>query len=154
MIESFVQWCMHLKLAAAIRSVSWPYPTIEIVHICGFVTVFGTMMILNLRLFGAYLKDTPAAEIADDLAPWTLVGLAMQVVSGPLLFITSAEKFADSTPFQTKLVLLVIALIYHYGVHRNASRERGPLPAKASALISMVLWIGVILAGLSIELLA
>jgi hypothetical protein len=151
---SFIQWCQHLALAEAIRSVSWPYPAIEIVHICGLVMVFGSILVLNLRIFGAYLTDTPSAEIADDLAPWTLVGLAIQVVSGPLLFITSAERFSESTPFLTKLVLLVVALIYHFAVHRNSSRGRGPLPAKASALISMVLWIGVILAGLGIELLA
>ncbi len=32
---------------------------------------------------------------------------------------TSAMKFAESTPFKLKLLLLAVALTYHFGAHRR-----------------------------------
>jgi hypothetical protein len=153
-IERFVYWCQHLPLAEAIRSVQWAYPMIEIAHIAGVILIFGSVLITNMRLLGLMLKDIPSPDVASGLAPWTLAGFGVQAVSGPLLFITSAERFSESTPFHVKLVLLTAALLYHFLVHRKAAFREGVGFAKYSAVISMALWIGVILAGLGIELLA
>ena len=154
MLESFAQWCFQLSLAEAIRSVAWPFPTIEIVHLAGLVLVFGSMLILNLRLFGVILKDAPAPQVVQGLAPWTLVGLGFQVVSGPLMFIASATRFYQSPAFRVKLALIAAALIYHFAVHRRAASSASRWKARLSATISMALWIGVFLAGMGIELLA
>jgi hypothetical protein len=54
-----------------------------------------------------------------------------------------------------KLLLLAVALTYHFGVHRGLASN--PLtPARSltiSATVSMILWSGVVFAGLAIELL-
>ncbi len=159
-MNDFIQWCQTSALSAAIRSAKWPYPSIEILHIAGLVLVFGSIFILNLRIFGRVLKQTSVREVAMGLAPLTLVGLCAQCVSGPLLFVATAMRFWENPSFRLKLVLLVIALVHHYGWHRplviggaiGGEASAGKL--RGSAAVSMLLWAGVILAGLSIELLA
>ncbi len=152
-MESFIDACQHLRLAEAIRSVMWAYPLIEILHIAGLVLVFGSILVQNLRMLGAFLKTEPVPEVARDLTRFTFVGLGVQVLTGPLLFITSAMRFYESTPFRVKLSLLTLALLFHFTIHWRVARGRGPLPGKLTAGISMVSWIAVVVAGLSIELL-
>ena len=153
-MDSFLHWCQHLPLAEAIRNAAWAFPTVEIFHLFGLAMVFGSIFVLNLRLLGAAMKDTPAAEITDDLTPWTLTGLCIQVMTGPLLFITSPARFAGNTFFQYKLLLIALALVYHFAIHRRAAKGMGIIPAKASAILSMLSWIGIVIAGMGIELLA
>ncbi len=65
-------------------------------------------------------------------------------------------KFAESTPFKLKMLLLVVALTYHFGAHRRFALDPDT-PAhtlRVSAAASMLSWISVIFAGFAIELLA
>lgn len=153
MLASFAQWCQTLALAEAIRDKSWPFPTIEIFHLAGLVLVFGSILVLNLRLFGFILKDVSAVDMAMSLAPWTLAGLGVQVLTGPLLFISGAMRFSQNEEFRIKMVLIACALLYHFGIHRRAA-SAGAMAARVSAAVSMLLWVGVFLAGMGIELLA
>ena len=155
-MTGFLQWCHDNALSEFMRSAKWPYPTVEIFHIAGLILVFGSILVLNLRIFGRILRQEPVPEVAAGLSPLTVTGIAAQAVSGPVLFMTSAMKFSESTPFKLKLLLLLVALTYHFGVHRRFALDP-ETPAqilRVSAAASMLLWIGVVLAGFAIELLA
>ena len=152
----FLLWCQSTALSRWILSAKWRYPTVEILHIAGLVLVFGSVLVLNLRIFGRVLQQTPVRDVALGLAPLTLVGLCAQCVSGPLLFVATAMRFSANGAFRLKLVLLGVALLYHYGVHRPMAIAdlAGTSKLRRSAALSMLLWTSVILAGLGIELLA
>jgi hypothetical protein len=154
-MTAFVEWCQESALSDFMRSAKWPYPTIEVFHLVGVILVFGSMLVLNLRIFGRILRREPVPQVAEGLAPFTSIGLAAQVVSGPVLFVTSALKFSQSAPFKLKLLLLVAALTYHFGVHRRVAMdpETTTSTLRISAAISAVSWIGVVLAGFAIPLL-
>jgi len=153
---AFLQWCHDNALSQFMRSAKWPYPMVETFHIAGLILIFGSMLVLNLRIFGRILRQQPVPQVAAGLAPLTSIGLAAQLVSGPVLFMTSAMKFFENTPFRLKLLLLLVALTYHFGVHRRFALDpNAPAPVlRVSAAVSMLLWIGVVLAGFAIELLA
>ncbi len=155
-VPKFIDWCQNLPLSEAIRGVKWPFPTIESLHLAGLVIVFGSILIVNLRIFGRVLKETPIVDVARGVAPITLVGLGVQALSGPLLFISNAAKFYGSDPFRLKLLLLAFSLTYHFAVHRPATFAADSSIAKlrTSAALSMTLWMSVVLAGMFIELLA
>jgi hypothetical protein len=155
-MTAFAEWCQHTALATAIRSALWPFPVIEIFHIAGMVVVFGAMLVLNLRVFGLILRSEPVSQIAQDLTPFTLTGLGVQFVSGSLMFVTSAMKFTDNAVFGIKIVLVIAAVSYHFAVHRKvAIAEDTPAGRlRLSAAVSLVLWAGVVLAGLDIGILS
>lgn len=155
-MNGFIEWCQYNALSQFMRSAKWPYPSVEILHIAGLILVFGSMLILNLRIFGRILRQDPIPQVAAGLSAITLAGIAAQFITGPVLFMTSAMKFAESTPFKLKLLLLVVALTYHFGAHRPFALDPAT-PARTlriSATASMILWMGVVLAGFAIELLA
>jgi len=153
---SFATWCQHTAIAEAIRSAPWPFPVIEIFHIAGMVVVFGTVLILNLRAFGFILRGEPVSQIAQDLTPLTLTGLGVQFASGSLMFIVSAMKFTENALFGIKIVLVIAAVAYHFGINRNLaiSKDTQPGRLRLSAAVSLVLWAGVVLVGLDIGVLS
>jgi Family of unknown function (DUF6644) len=152
----FAEWCWNLPLSVAIRSATWAFPLLEIFHIVGLVLVFGTVLIVDLRLLGLVLRREPGWQVSGDLMGWAWPGFGVQLLTGPLLFIANSRKFYPSPFFRCKLVLLVIAVAFHFLVVRrvSASVDAGvsPFRARLAGGVSLALWAAMIVSGLSIEL--
>jgi hypothetical protein len=152
----FAEWCWNLPLSIAIRGAAWPFPVLEILHIAGLLLVFGTVLIVDLRLLGRILSREPGWQVSGDLMRWAWPGFALQVLTGPLLFAANSRKFYGSEFFRTKIVLLVLAIAFHFVVVRrvSASVDAGfsPWRARLAGGVSLALWAAVIVSGLSIEL--
>ena len=155
-MTAFAEWCQRTALAVAIRNSPWPSPVLEIFHLTGMVLVFGTILVLNLRIFGLILRSEPIPQIARDLTRLTLVGLGVQLVSGSLMYLASAMKLAESTVFTAKITLVIAAVAYHFLVHRRAAlaKDTRGIMLQLSAAVSMMLWGGVVLTGLDIGILS
>jgi UPF0716 family protein affecting phage T7 exclusion len=151
----FAEWCWNLPLSVAIRSAPWPFPALEILHIVGLLLVFGTVLIVDLRLLGVLLRREPGWQISGDLMRWAASGFGVQILTGPLLFIANSRKFYESPFFRAKLVFLVVAIGFHFIVvsRVSASVDAGASPARARLAggVSLVLWAAVIVSGISIE---
>ena len=152
----FAEWCWNLPLSVAIRNASWPFPVLEILHIAGLVLVFGTVLIVDLRLLGRILRSEPGWQVSGDLMRWAWPGFAVQILTGPLLFIANSRKFYDSGFFRTKIVLLALAIAFHFVIVRRVSASVGagvsPWRGRLAGSVSLALWAAVIVSGLSIEL--
>ena len=125
------------------------FPALECFHIIGFALTIGTIAIVDFRLLGMGLKRHPVAELARDLAPWTLVGLAIMLLSGPAMFSSDPDMYYLNISFQTKMVLLLLAIVFNYTIHRKVTLK-GALPerGKLVACVSLALWMGVITGGI------
>jgi hypothetical protein len=148
----FAEWCWNLPVSMAIRGAPWPFPVLEILHIVGLILVFGTVLIVDLRLLGVILRREPAWQISADLMRWAWPGFALQILTGPLLFVANSRKFYDSPFFRAKLVLLVLAVAFHFTVVRRVSASVDAGVARWAGGVSLALWAAVILSGVSIEL--
>lgn len=127
------------------------FPVLECMHIAGWAMAVGTIALVDFRLLGFGLRKQSAAEIAKELAPWTLIGLAIILLSGPLLFSSDPDMYYLNYSFQFKMVCFVLAVIFNYTIHRKvvssgASRAAGAVVA----CISIVLWMGVVFGGIFI----
>jgi len=110
----------------------------------------GTIALVDFRLLGFGLRQN-AGDLAKAVAPWTLFGLIMVLVSGPLLFSSDPDMYYLNFSFQIKMVLLVLALVFHYTIRRKLLRgELSPDLSKPVACISLLLWSGIIFAGILI----
>lgn len=143
-----------LPLAAAMRHSLWLYPIVEIIHILGFVVLAGSVAMLDLRLLGLS-KTIPVTALARHILPWTLGALLLVLPSGLLMFIAHASDFISNPAFITKLTLLSLAagnaLWFHLGPYQSVgtwqTKLSPPIAAKASAALSLLLWLGVICCG-------
>ncbi len=133
-------------LSEAIRRSIWAYPALETIHIAAFASVFGSLMVLELRVFGA-APTVPLSPLARLSVPIALVSFAVAAAAGLLMLISSASEIVTNPAFQIKLGLIVIAGGNAWWFHRRGSLVLHDGVAKAQSLLSIVLWIGVIACG-------
>jgi hypothetical protein len=140
--------------STAIRETLW-YPIIESVHVLGIVFVLGTAGVLDLRLLGRVMQRQPVSQVAQQLLPWTFGGFAIMMLSGLVLVYTEPVKTYHSLWAPIKLGLLILAglnaWIFQIGVYRSVDQWDNaavtPLGAKLAGAVSLVLWVGIVMAG-------
>ncbi|MCU1335278.1 MAG: putative rane protein [Bryobacterales bacterium] len=134
-----------------LNSNEWAFPVCEVMHIIGFATLIGTITMVDLRLLGVGMKKESAADLVRDTAPWTLFGLALVLISGPLIFSSDPNLYLANISFRFKITCLVLAIIYNYTIHRKValSQTSGGLAAVV-AVISLALWASVVFGGIFI----
>ncbi len=139
---------MFLEFTNPLNASPLVFPVLECLHIAGFAFSVGTVALVDFRLLGLGMRRETAAEIANDLAPWTLFGIGSMLITGPLLFISDPDMYYLNRAFQIKMVLLLLAIVFNYTVHRKVvqSGASGIL----AACISLALWVGVIFCGIFI----
>ena len=113
---------MFLAEANPLNSSALVFPILECMHIVGWALLVGTIGLVDFRLLGFGLRRQTAAETAKDLAPWTLLGLAIILLSGPLLFSSDPDMYYLNRSFQFKMVCFVLAVTFNYTLHRKMVR--------------------------------
>jgi len=126
----------------------------ESLHLVGVAFFFGSILLLDLRLIGV----GPALSVrlaARHILPLTIAAFLLITATGGVLFISAADRYAASVSFQLKALLMVLGginlALFHTGVWRRVETwgERPDTPAlvKAFGMISILVWIGAIVAG-------
>jgi hypothetical protein len=143
-----------MPLAVALRSVPWLYPTVETLHIAAIGLLFGSIVIVDLRVLG-FSKSMAVRQLARHALPWTMLAFLLAAVTGSLLFIAHAADLINNRLFLAKLCLIsmagVNAAMFHTGPYAGVADwdtgRSAPGLAKLSAMLSLGLWLGVIACG-------
>jgi uncharacterized membrane protein len=138
------------------KHAQWFFAIDETLHIMTLGMLIGTLLIVDLRLLGFGMRRQSASELAKYLAPWTLVGVALMIITGVPLFMSEAVKLSRSSPFFYKIMFLLCAVTLHFTLHRKAtapSTTPGSGLGKLAAALSLICWLGVALAGRAIAFL-
>jgi hypothetical protein len=142
---------MLLATANPLNASEFIFPTLEVIHIAGFAVLVGTIAMVDFRLLGLGLKRQKVSEVARDLGPWTLLGLTMVLLSGPMMFSSDPDMYYLNPVFDVKMALLLVAIVFHYTIHRKiALSEATGFGSKAVACTSLVLWVGIVFGGIFI----
>jgi hypothetical protein len=153
MLLPFFTWCDSTAAGQTIRDSRFLFPIIESLHLFALTVLLGTVSVLNLRLLGAGLRRQPMALVARSLGPLTFWSVVAMLITGALLFCSEALKCYESPPFLVKMVVLLLAIVFHWTVfwpRVNSAREAGRASRVATAVVSMILWFGVATAGRAI----
>jgi hypothetical protein len=145
------EWLENTGIGQAIRGSVWLFPVIEAFHLVALAALGGAVLLVDLRLFRAALKNQPATQVAEDARPWFLGSLAIILISGVLLFLSEAVKCYYSVAFWVKMSCLaagiLFALTVRAGFIRSGRAESSPALAKVVAAVSVLLWFGVAAGG-------
>ncbi len=139
-------------IADALNSSEWVFPIAECFHIAAFAWSIGKIALVDFRMLGVGLKRETVAQVAKATAPWTLLGLAVVLLSGPVLFLSDARMYLHNPSFQFKIAALVIAIIFNYTIHRKvAMSDNSSAGVRAVVgIVSLLLWVSVVFGGLFI----
>ena len=149
------EWLQHTYLGETIRHSTALIALLEIVHLIGMALLLGSILMVDLSLLGRGIGRHPVSRISRELSNWTLGGLAIMLLSGPLIFVSEAVKCYKTPAFWVKMALLALAIVFHFTVHRRVTLAEPPVPrssARLVARVSLALWIGVALAGKGIAI--
>ena len=106
-------------VARWMREALWAYPAVETVHIIGLALLFGTIVIVDLRLLGLG-RNVSAVAVTRNVLPWTLAGFGVAAVTGSLMFTAHAADFATLPIFLLKMTLIVLGGINAAWLHVGA----------------------------------
>jgi len=119
---------------------SWLYPTVETMHIWGIGMLFGSVVIMDLRILGVASKLN-LSDLSRLGVLVALFGFGLAVLTGSLMFITQASELISSRLFILKMCLIFL-LLANAIILRMRTVSNGI--SKAQALISLAVWASVI----------
>lgn len=141
----FVVWFTNSLLASILIWLS---------HYFSLFLTIGSMVILNLRVLGVAGRRQTITQIASVYSRWMWIGLAVLFISGTMMAAGDSVLFCTNGVFGIKLGLIVLAATSGVIIQRNARRWDQapvvPMLAKTLALLSLILWVGTILAAVDI----
>ncbi len=140
------------SVADALNSSEWVFPIAECFHIAAFAWSIGMIAAVDYKLLGFGIQHSKPSEVLRDTAPWTIIGLAVVLLSGPILFLSDVRMYLNNPSFVFKMYALAIALIFNFTIHwKIAKSDTATKPVRvATAIISLALWISVVFGGLFI----
>ena len=136
-------------VAELLRRSRWAYAAVNAAHIFGVALLVGSVVPLNLRLFGLW-RAVSREAVARVLAPVAAGGLALALITGPLLFSVRAREYSGVEFLQLKLVFIAVGTLSalalcraHGFLLRDAPRGR----LAGHAVLSTVCWLGALVCG-------
>jgi hypothetical protein len=139
-------------VADALNNTEWAFPLAECFHIGGFAVGVGSIVLVDFRLLNLGLRRATATQMVRYTEPWTLIALVFVLFSGAALFISQTFVYIPNVVFRAKMATLVVAIIFNFTIHRKVATAENPSPilSKLVAIISLLLWAGIVFGGIFI----
>lgn len=148
LLQALSDW----PVAAALRRSGIAYPLVNAAHILSIGLLVGAIATLDLRILGAF-RTSALAQIAGPLRRVAACGLAAAAVTGFLLFSTRPLTYIENPALLIKLGVVGLgvlnALLLARNPHWPPALTGAPLhwSLRLSALASLLLWLGAVIAG-------
>ena len=149
-------WLEDSGLGHAMReSGVWTYGLVNLTHILGVSSLFGPVVVLDLRLLGLW-PNVRLASIAAPTVPVASVGLLVAICSGICLITTNATEYVGNPFLYLKFpaigvgLLNVAVLNLLTGWRERDAREPSPRERRQLAVVggvSLFAWLTALGAG-------
>lgn len=152
---SLIQSVYDSGIAEWMRSSVKAMPVVESIHVLAVAMVFGTILVVDLRLLGFPNTQRPFTRVSGEMLRYTWVAFCIAVITGALMFTPNAITYYGNTAFRFKLLTLLCAginmvifqLITVRGVAAWDQGRPTPTAGRIAGLLSIVLWTAVIFFG-------
>jgi hypothetical protein len=130
-------------------------PILQTIHLLGIAAIMASVLMMDLRILGLAVPSQSIDEMAVRLKVWAVGGVAAIALSGMWFVLARPNRYFFNPVFQIKFALLPLALLTSYLIFQRTLRSPGYwehssrriLLAKLLALISLLLWLTVAMAG-------
>jgi hypothetical protein len=145
-MHSWAQWLSETSWSLYLQKQTWAIVVSQSIHIVCVAVVFGSAMMISLRLLGVGSSGRKVSELVDTLVPWIYRALVVLLLTG--IEQTVAEPFRQfmAAAFRWKMLLVVIAVgltvYFTRAVHARAATWDDAVARPAGARIIAVAWLG------------
>ena len=137
------------------ESGTWTYAIVNLAHVLGIATLFGSILVLDLRLLGLG-RRVPLAPLTASIAPVAATGFVIAATTGVGLLATKATEYVGNPFLLIKfpaiaLGVMNVAVVRTSAAWRaHATRELTPAEQRYLRIlggISLICWLTAITAG-------
>jgi hypothetical protein len=149
------EWLDTHAWSTALHESYYLYNWIESTHVLTLALFLGMLCAIDLRMLGWAFTTVPASTIAKRLDKPMLIGFAVMVASGLMLYYAIPVRTTNSIWFRVKVVLMIAAainaLLFRHQMKAAAngwdSDAKPPSRVRLGAAVSLALWSGVVATG-------
>jgi hypothetical protein len=155
-LRDVLAWIQFSALGVFMRqSGPWTYGIVNLVHIVGVATLFGSILILDLYLIGLW-RRAPLAGLSRTIVPVGKAGFAIAAASGICLLSSNATEYTNNPFFLIKFPAIGVGLLNVWVIGRTsgwrARGERDPSGGQGRLLallggMSLLSWLTALSAG-------
>ncbi|MDT8429594.1 MAG: DUF6644 family protein [Pseudomonadales bacterium] len=154
-VYQFAVWLDGTEWSGALHESYYMYNWIESTHVVTLMLSLGMLFLIDLRLLGLTLTKVPASTLAARLNIPMWIGFSVMIITGLLLFYAVPVRTATSIWFRIKFVLLFVAAVNAWMLHRRMTASAGtwdndpvaPRNIRIGAGLSLALWAGIVTTG-------
>jgi hypothetical protein len=137
------------------QSGPWTYGLVNLAHILGVSTFFGSILVLDLHLVGIW-RRTPLAALSRATVPVSKVGFAVAATTGVCLLSSNATEYVNNPFFLIKFPAITLGLLNVWRISRlpgwkaRGARDLSVVEERQLALfggISLACWLTAISCG-------
>ena len=104
-------WLESSMLGHAMRTSGvWTYGLVNLAHILGVSSLFGAVLVLDLRLLGVW-RTVPLSSIAGPTVPVATTGFVVAAITGVALLATKATEYAGNPFLLIKLPAIALGVL-------------------------------------------
>jgi len=133
----------------------WTYGVVNLLHILSVASLFGSVLLLDLRLLGVWRK-VPLAAISTPVVPIATTAFTSAALTGICLLATKATEYIGNPFFYIKFPAIALGLLNVAALgalpawKQHKARELTAPEASKLAIyggVSLVCWLTAITAG-------
>ena len=122
-MHGFLAWMYASALGHFMReSGPWTYAIVNLAHILGIASLFGAVLIIDLRLLGVW-RRTPLAVLTHVAVPVAAGGFGLATLSGIGLLAANATEYVGNPFFYVKFPAIAIGLVNAFVVSVSPAWE-------------------------------
>jgi hypothetical protein len=151
---SFVTGVETSAIGEWMRSTVLAMPWVNTLHVICVTLVFGSILVVDLRLIGLFDRHRPVTRMAREMLRVTWVAFIGAALTGALYFAANATTYWFNTAFRFKMLAILLAgvnmAVFQSITYRGvAAWDRGAPPgaARLAGALSLLLWTSVIVLG-------
>jgi hypothetical protein len=155
-LHEFMAWLEQSTLGDLMReSGPWTYAVVNLSHILGVAALFGSILVLDLRLLGLW-RRVPLAALSAATVPVAAFGFGVAATSGVGLLATKATEYIGNPFLAIKFPAIAMGLLNVMALSRlrawqaRGERELSRREHRQLAImggISLACWLTAITAG-------
>jgi hypothetical protein len=151
---ALLDFCAYLEntpLGLAIQDNFWVVPTMQTLHILAISALLVSILMIDLRALGLHGKSDSISTIVSRYINIIWFALPILFISGSLLIVGEPARSLANPAFQLKMMMLLMAIVITLGIQKWGSRNIGLEQAngkvKLLAILSLLLWFGIVASG-------
>ena len=144
MMLPFFEWMQNLRFSMFFLENTWASPIIQCMHLTSLCVFSGAILVVDIRLLGRGLVNTPLAQLGRAAQPWMIWGFLALLATGLPSVGSTALKQYYSPFFWWKMNLVIVGLVFTFTIRRKivmaAEGQFGSIWPKVVGLASITIW--------------